>query len=79
MGRCGARSVAREAGGWTSWWSRCCATDRWDEWPDGPMGGGVVDRDRGHVSVVLGSQWVDARGQDLVAAGQLVRRDAFGE
>ena len=46
---------------------------------DGPMGGAVVGRDRGHVSVVLGSQWVDAHCQDLVAAGQLLRRDAFGE
>ena len=43
------------------------------------MGGVVVDRDRGHVSVVLGSQWVDAHSHNLVAAGQLVRRDAFGE
>ena len=43
------------------------------------MGGVVIDRCRGHGNVVLGSQWVDARGQDLVAAGQLVRRDAFAE
>ena len=45
----------------------------------GSMGGAVVDRSRSHVSVVLRGQWVDARGQDLVAAGQPVRRDAFGE
>ena len=43
------------------------------------MGDAVVDHGRGHEGVTLGSQWVDARGQDLVAAGQLVRRDAFGE
>ncbi len=38
----------------------------------GSMGGAIADRGRSHVSVVLRSQWVDARGQDLVAAGQLV-------
>ena len=35
-----------------------------------PGGSAVVGRSRRHVSVVLRSQWVDARGQDL-AAGQL--------
>ena len=30
-----------------------------------PEGVTVVDRSRRHVSVVLGGQWVDARGQDL--------------
>ncbi len=33
-------------------------------------GAAIVDRSRRHVSVVLKSQWVDARGQDL-AAGRL--------
>ena len=46
---------------------------------DGLVGGAAVGHGRGHEGVTLGSQWVDARGQDLVAAGQLVRRDAFGE
>ena len=52
-------------------------------WPvDGKgdlMGGAAVGHGRGHEGVTLGSQWVDARDQDLVAAGQLVRRDAFEE